>query len=204
MRTYGWAATLLLLSNGCAGVAPVHVDHPLQAGPLHIVLIRGFRDWYSTGIDTLGATLGRDGFQTSVFPENQWRAVADALGRSVDRRPLVLVGFSYGADDVISIARSLHRPVQLLITIDPVTPAAVPANVSRCVNFYQPNGVWDAFPWLRGIPLHGDEGAPPLLNVNVRARPSLNAPNLSHATIAANRKIHAAIEGEIRWLGRDQ
>ena len=85
-------------------------------------------------------------------------------------QPIVLIGFSYGADDVILIARQLNEkqlPVDLLITIDPVTPAKIPSNVKRCVNFYEPNGIWDIFPWLRGVPV---EGSSTIENINIGVR----------------------------------
>ena len=62
----------------------------------------------------------------TAYREEQWGDLADAL-LARPAQPLVLVGFSYGADDVILIARRLAehgRPVDLLVTIDPVTPAA--------------------------------------------------------------------------------
>jgi len=83
--------------------------------------------------------------------------------------------------------------VDLLIAIDPVTPPAVPPNVRKCYDFYQTNGVWDVFPWLRGIPL---ESKTPehLHNVDMRkSRPDLVEPDTSHATIAANGKLHQEI-----------
>ena len=145
-------------------------------------------------MDKLTAELKNDGFSAEAFREEQWGDIADGL-KNHHQQPLVLIGFSYGADDVILIARRLneiHAPVDLLITIDPVTPAEIPANVKTCVNFYEPNGFWDIFPWLRGIPLSSGE------NINVRARPDLVEPDTSHATIAGNEKIHMAIRALVK------
>jgi hypothetical protein len=180
---------LFLLISGCARLAPGPVNSPAA-----ICLIRGFQDWYSTGIGKLTADLKTDGQNAQAYREEQWSDLADSLTNHPEPR-LILIGFSYGADDVILIARRLndhHLPVDLLITIDPVTPADLPANIKKCVNFYQPNGFWDIFPWLRGVPVAGDE------NINVRERPDLNEPDMSHATIAGNEKIHRAIRELIR------
>ena len=169
--------------------------------PPRVCLVRGYLDWYSTGMDRLADQLRAAGEPAVAYREEQWGDLADALLARPPAGPLVLVGFSYGADDVILIARRLaerHQPVALLVTIDPVTPAAVPANVGRCVDFYQPNGVWDLFPFLRGVPLSADAGAPPPLNVDVRARPDLVEPDTSHATIAANARVHRAIVDLVR------
>jgi hypothetical protein len=63
------------------------------------------------------------------------------------------------------------------------------------VNFYQSNGPWDALPWLRGIPLQREPYGTtlPLENINIRNRADLYEPDTSHATIAANEKVHQAI-----------
>jgi pimeloyl-ACP methyl ester carboxylesterase len=179
-------ALLCLLTTGCARLAPGQFT---AAPPPHIHLIRGYLDWYSTGIDTLTTELKSDGHHAQAYREEQWADLADWI-KTHPQQPLILIGFSYGADDVILISRRLneaHIPVDLLITIDPVTPAAIPPNVKRCVNFYEPNGFWDIFPWLRGIPVNGGQ------NINVRDRPDLVETGTSHATIAANEKIHSAI-----------
>jgi pimeloyl-ACP methyl ester carboxylesterase len=177
---------LCLFTSGCTRLSPGQFT---PNNPLKICLIRGYLDWYSTGIDQLTTDLQKDGFNAEAFREEQWGDLADDLANH-PQKPLILIGFSYGADDVILIARRLndqHLPVDLLITIDPVTPAGIPANVKQCVNFYEPNGFWDIFPWLRGIPVNGGE------NINVRVRPDLVEPDTSHATIAGNEKIHREI-----------
>ena len=193
----------LLFAAGC---------QPLPAGSLEAVggasnsprpgdvyLLRGWRDLYSGGIDQLATKLRDRGVRATVYREAQWRELADAIthkgGADNRREPLVLIGFSWGADDAVRIARELqsrHLQVDLLVTIDPVTPPPVPGNVRTCYNFYQSNGVWDLFPWLRGIPLQSG-GAASLTNINIRHHPDLLEPNTSHATIAANPKLHRAI-----------
>src|SRR5215469_1792007 len=130
---------LVMLLGGC---------HPLPAGDLaainasghtrladRVLLLRGWRDLYSAGIDGLAERLKGAGVNAQVYREAQWEQVAQALGRGPSGHPLVLIGFSYGADDVIEISRKLqelHEPVDLLITIDPVTPPSVPDNVKIC------------------------------------------------------------------------
>jgi pimeloyl-ACP methyl ester carboxylesterase len=180
------------LVSGCSRLSPGPI-HAINPEP-QVILIRGFLDWYSVGIDQLTDELRSTGIPAHAYREEQWKDLSDALLANRPS-PIVLIGFSYGADDVISIARRLdehHLPVQLLITIDPVTPDAVPSNVSACINFYEPNGFWDLFPWLRGVPLQGDAGRTPE-NIDIRRRSDLLEPNTSHGTIAGNPKIHAKI-----------
>ncbi|MDB5358099.1 MAG: hypothetical protein JWN24_4552 [Phycisphaerales bacterium] len=167
-----------------------------------VYLLRGWRGLWSAGIDDLAAQLRQEGINASVYREEQWKPLADQiaadLARSGRRGPLVLIGFSYGADNVIEMARAMEArgiPVDLLVTIDPVTAAPVPRNVRECVNFYQSNGFWDIFPWLRGTPLKRDPpGGGKLVNYDLRKdRTDLLEPGTSHATIAGNAKLHRAI-----------
>jgi len=184
---------LFLLTTGCARLSPGQCTTADPPNSPKICLVRGYLDWYSTGLDKLTAELKTDGFDAEAYREEQWGDLAESLINH-SHQPLILIGFSYGADDVILIARRLndrHLPVALLITIDPVTPGDIPINVKRCVNFYEPDGFWDIFPWLRGVPVNGGE------NINVRARLDLIEPNTTHATIAANKKVHAAIRNLI-------
>jgi hypothetical protein len=188
-----WMILLFILVSGCARLLPGHLDALSRPQPA-VVLIRGYQDWYSTGIDQLADKLRSKGISAETFREEQWRDVATQLDQH-PHSPLILIGFSYGADDVILIARrlrDLHQAVDLLVTIDPVTPANIPANVKHAVNFYEPNGIWDILPWLRGVPLKADPNAA-VENINIRIRDDLNEPGTSHETIAENPKIQAAI-----------
>lgn len=201
IRAFPWLLLFIAILAGC---------HPLPSGSLDAVgaephwrrqgnlfLIRGWRDLWSEGIDQLAGDIRQSGMNAQVYRESQW----GELGEAIDHRylsgsaprPLVLIGFSYGADDVLRIAEKLDRdsvPVDLLITIDPVTPPRVPGNVRACYNYYQTNGIWDLFPWLRGIPLSPSRPGQ-LTNVDIRRdRPDLLEPGTSHATIAGNPKLH--------------
>ena len=199
----------MLAATGCARLPPGRTDAvalPPASRSGQVYLIRGFLDWYSDGMDRLAAELAADGVADAVYQEEQWGDLGDALlARPNLSGPLVLIGFSYGADDVVIIARQFAeqgRTIDLLVTIDPVTPDDVPANVRRCVNFYEPNGVWDVLPFLRGIPLRAEPGGVEPENVNVRGRADLAEPDTSHATIADNAKVHRAIVDLVRGTCR--
>jgi pimeloyl-ACP methyl ester carboxylesterase len=168
----------------------------------HVVLIRGFHDWYSAGVDQLADEIRASGRSAWSIAEADHQKVGDALLRSTPS-PLVLIGFSYGADDAVGLAQRLDRAgkrVDLLITIDPVTPPAVPDNIVACVNYYQSNGIDDLFPWLRGIPLHAAPGTAKerIVNFDLRTnRRDLLQPDTSHATIAAHEKLHQEIVARV-------
>ena len=115
---------------------------------------------------------------------------------------MIIVGHSWGADHALDAGAKLeayHIPVDLVVTLDPVTPPAVPANIRTCCNIYQPNGVFDAIPIFRGVPLKiaaGSKGT--LQNLNIRAeRTDLLEPDTDHYNIEKNPKIHREVVKQI-------
>jgi len=198
------AGFIVLVAQGCQPLPPGDLTAIAPAGETlpvgNVCLIRGWQDLYSSGVDRLASELQQSGVRAHVYRAAQWREVDRALARQyrgvADRQPLVLIGFSYGADDVVRIASDLKSAgvaVDLLITIDPVTPPPVSSNVRLTYNYFQTNGVWDVFPWFRGVPLRS-AGAPQLINVDIRRqRPDLLEPDTAHANIAANPKLHREI-----------
>lgn len=199
---------VIVICTGCHALpsGDVTILRPVSAGARagNVCLIRGWRDLYSGGLDRLAEELRQQGVAAEVFRDEQWPALAAALIRqyaiNTDHDPLVLIGFSYGADDALRIADEMNRrglAVNLLITIDPVTPPAVPQNVVSCFNFFQTNGFWDAFPWLRGVPLKA-VGVGRLVNVDIRrTRPDLLEPDTAHSNIAANPNLHREIVARV-------
>jgi pimeloyl-ACP methyl ester carboxylesterase len=204
------SAALILFAaialTGCSAMTPGKVDEvqPVTTAPRvgNAYLLRGFIGVFSTGIDHLGQEVNASGIHGEVFQDDQWSVLADQIARRFkghpDAEPLILIGHSYGADDVIRIARKLDSadvPVTLLITLDPVTPPAVPKNVRLCVNLYQSNGVWDYLPWLRGIPLAQAPGSSgTLYNANIRTeRTDLLDPDVNHFNIEKKQKIHEEV-----------
>jgi thioesterase domain-containing protein len=200
------AAIISCALVGCSAMTPGRVDavQPVTDAPRagNAYLLRGFIGVFSTGIDRLGTEVNAAGTHGEVFQDDQWSALADQIAVRFhghpDAEPLVLIGHSYGADDVVRIARKLDAanvPVNLLITLDPVTAPAVPKNVRLCVNLYQSNGVWDKLPWLRGIPLVQDTGSKgTLYNANIRTdRTDLLEPGLDHFNIEKKQKVHEEV-----------
>lgn len=170
--------TLLLLPllaglTGCADLNEVQTtsDQP-RVGNVYIV--RGLIGIWSLGMDDLADALHAQGVRAIVYQDAQTgslaRQIAATYHGATNAEPLVLVGHSLGADDVVTIAQHLnqdHVPVDLLITLDPVSAPKVPPNVRRAVNFYKANGI--GAPIFRGIPLTAaDPAATHLENLDLR------------------------------------
>ena len=168
----------------------------------HVYLIRGFIGLFSYGIDRMTEKVAATGVAANVFQEDQ----TDVLGKTIvdkykatngKHEPIVLIGHSLGADDAIKISKMLEAeniPVDLLITVDPTKPPAVPGNVKVCYNYYQPS-MFDGTGVLRGIPLELEPGAKTqLYNLNIRGeRKDLLEWDTNHVNIDKNTKIHAEI-----------
>ena len=165
-------------------------------------LLRGFLGIFSYGIDNLTKEINAQGVRAHVYQDDQWHELAQNLRKAYinkpNHEPLILIGHSYGADDVLRVASELQKDkirVDLLVTLDPVTPPAVPVNVRRVVNIYRPNGVWDKMPWLRGIPLtEYQQQYTRLDNFNLHGnRSDLFEEGTDHFNIEKKPKIHAEI-----------
>jgi hypothetical protein len=195
---------LLFAAAGCSipvvNPGPLSAVEPASSAPRagNVYLVRGWLGIFSTGIDTLGDKLKAVGLHDAVYQEAQWRDLAATIIEKYkgvkNPEPLILVGHSYGADDIVSIAREIEKAnitVDLLITIDPTTPPPVPANVRHCYNLYQ-SGLLDMIPITRGIPLKADpDFKGKLQNVNIRVdRTDLLDPDVNHFNIEKKDKIH--------------
>jgi hypothetical protein len=156
-----------------------------------VLFLRGWFGVFSTGLDTLADDLKGKGIKAEVAGHLHWEAaVADIVRARAagETGPLVLVGHSAGANNVIDMARALEKhkiTVDLLITLAPLLQNPVPANVSRAVNYYQAPG------W--GAPLAGDRGFHgKLSNVNL-----IDDPTILHVSIDKSTRVQADILREI-------
>lgn len=167
------------LSGDMAAVQTVS-DRP-RAG--NVYLVRGLIGIFSRGMDDVADKLNQQGVRAHVYQDAQRSELADLLAdkyrHDPDAEPLILVGHSLGADDVVYIARRLEKdsvPVDLMITVDPVSPGAVPANVRRTINLYKSKGALGAIPMFRGIALDPEKPDLRLTNIDLRvARKDLDA-----------------------------
>lgn len=195
----------LLTAVGCQGLEPgkmewvqTHSDQP-RAG--NVYLIRGLIGVFSTGMDELSTKIESAGVRARVFQDNQHAHLANAMLKAYtgakNPEPLVLIGHSYGADDVVRVARELKAKgirVDLMVTFDATVPPKVPDNVALVYNYYQSQPT-DVIPMFRGIPLTLDEGANGKINnMDLRKeRKDLLEPGTNHINIDKN----SALQDEV-------
>jgi pimeloyl-ACP methyl ester carboxylesterase len=192
---------------GCSTMKPgsMAAVQPQSTEPRagNVYLLRGFIGFWSAGINQLSDEINAAGVRSAPYQDDQWETLAATIktryANDPNAEPLVLIGHSYGADDVVRIARKLNDsniPVALLVTLDPVTPETVPPNVRVCLNIYQSNWYMNVVPFFRGVPLSPAAGPNDvvLLNADVHHnRSDLNGPGLDHFNIEKQPKIHVEI-----------
>ena len=159
-------------------------------------LLRGWFGVFSTGMDSLAADLKAKGVNAQAIGHLEWKS---SVSKIVQERaagktgPIVLVGHSQGANNVIDMARALKEKnvrVDLVVTLAPFLQDPVPSNVARAINYYQSPG------W--GAPIAGESGFKGRIsNIDVGADMSI-----SHINIDKSTKVQGDIAREIVALTR--
>jgi len=183
-----WQGVRLLVALVALGLF-AH-DGALAAEP-RVILLRGWFGVFSTGLDTIADQLKALGIKTEVAGHLNWsNEVADILrDRAAGHSgPLVLVGHSQGANNVIDMARSLQAynvTIDLMVTLSPFMQNPVPANVVKAIDYYQGPG------W--GQPLEADRGfRGKIVNINL-----VDDPTISHIGMDKSTKVQAEIVQDI-------
>jgi hypothetical protein len=165
----------------------------LAAEP-RVILLRGWFGVFSTGLDSIADQLRQRGIEAEVAGHLNWsNEVAEILrDRSGGHMgPLVLVGHSQGANNIIDMARSLEShnvTIDLLVTLSPFLQSPVPANVVKAINYYQGPG-WGQ-PLEAGREFHGK-----IVNINLAGDPTI-----THIGMDKNARVQAEILREITAL----
>jgi hypothetical protein len=168
-----------------------------QAAETRVYLLRGWFGVFSTGMDELAATLNAQGAKAEAIGHLSWKG---AVAKIVQSRtggkagPLVLVGHSQGANNIIEMARSLQTnkiSVDLLVTLAPFMQDPIPANVIRAMNYYQSGG------W--GAPLTTDRGFHGKLS-NIDVASDLK---ITHITIDKSARVQAEIARTVMAISKE-
>ena len=178
--------------------------HP-RAG--HVYCMRGWLGIFSTGIDDLAVKINREVPTVSVADE-EWGRLKNFLIREHRsgrlREPIILVGHSWGADDQIRVAQELADhdiKVDLLVTIDPVTPPIVPPNVNRVLNIYKSHPATDGVPFWRGVAIDTTATTVPIENIDLRqANLGFSTELIDHINIEKSPDVHQMVLQEIRKI----
>jgi hypothetical protein len=187
-RFYGGTVAIALF---IMAAVLLHGGTTLAVGGPRVILLRGWFGVFSMGLDGVASELKAHGVDAEVAGHLNWQnEVAEILReRSAGRTgPLILIGHSQGANNVIDMARTLessHVTVDLLITLSPFMQNRVPGNVVKAINYYQAPGWGQALEAEPGF--HGK-----LINVNLA-----DDPTISHIGMDKSTKVQTEILREI-------
>jgi len=168
-----------------------HGSMTLAVGAPRVILLRGWFGVFSMGLDGVASELKAHGVDAEVAGHLSWQnEVTEILRERAAGRtgPLILIGHSQGANNVIDMARILessHVTIDLLITLSPFMQNRVPANVMKAINYYQAPGWGQALEAEPGF--HGK-----LINVNLA-----DDPTISHIGMDKSTKVQSEILREI-------
>ncbi|HVS70993.1 MAG TPA: hypothetical protein VHQ47_07040 [Phycisphaerae bacterium] len=213
-------ASLLALLPGCMditgrGPAPLQKTIGIAAAEKprvgHIYCMRGWLGIFSTGMDRLAEEIDNQvGAPAVSVADEEWRRlkgwiIQEKEKGKFDNEPLVLLGHSWGADDMIRVAQDLqekHINVDLLILIDPVTPPPIPTNVKRAYCVYKSHPVTDSVPFWRGVPATVvDPKATPLTNIDLRTTDvGFDTTDIDHINIEKSAGVHDMVMQQIKQV----
>lgn len=187
-RYYGGTVAIALF---VMAVVLFHGSMTLAVGAPRVILLRGWFGVFSMGLDGVASELKAHGVDAEVAGHLSWQnEVTEILRERAAGRtgPLILIGHSQGANNVIDMARILessHVTIDLLITLSPFMQNRVPANVMKAINYYQAPGWGQALEAEPGF--HGK-----LINVNLA-----DDPTISHIGMDKSTKVQSEILREI-------
>ncbi len=197
------------MSGGCAdftaGLAPLDrtidptvVQTHARAGKVYCA--RGWLGIFSTGMMELANRIdAKEGITAvSTADMESWRLqdwLVSVSKQGKLNEPLVLLGHSWGADDMVRVSERLQKEgitVDLLVLIDPVSPPPAPVNVKRVYCVYKSNPATDWFPFWRGVAAGvADPNVTVLENIDLRtAKVDFETSDISHPYVDKNEGVH--------------
>jgi len=173
-----------------------------------VYCMRGWLGIFSTGMDTLAEKIDKEVGAPAVSVANEewytlreWIVAKHQEGKI--NEPLVLLGHSYGADDMIRVAKFIQDKgitVDLMILLDPVTPPAIPTNVKRCLVIYKSRPATDWYPAWRGVPTEAEDPKITMLtNIDLRKTDvGWDTSVVDHINIEKVASVHNMVMEEIK------
>jgi hypothetical protein len=174
-------AVLIAVMAGCASLpermhqASNERHSPSRSGPSDVLVVRGTAEYWPD-CDEFVDSLRQQGTPATVI--RGWEVNRTAERFAAARRshkqaqPLVLIGYSRGANDAIRLTRRLQEhdvAVDTLILMETAEQASVPANVASCLNIYKSSPISDDWiPAFRGLPVTVESAQTHLVNYNLR------------------------------------
>jgi hypothetical protein len=174
-----FVASLITILAGCGTTrnwlpqARARPESAVETAPSNVVVVRATAGYWPD-CERLVQSLKDQGAPATVIRGMEINRTADRIvtaRRSGDARPLVLIGYSRGANDALRLTRRLQREniaVDTLILMEMAAQDSVPANVVSCLNVYKSSPADEWVPAFRGLPVTVESAQTNLVNYNVR------------------------------------
>lgn len=138
--------TVAAFPNMSAGYAEQLAKRSSYAG--EVVLVRGGFNVFSGGFDSIAAKLKKRGIKTRMFAHSQERQIASSIianQKNYGRRPIILIGHSWGANAVLRVAKTLKGRglrVRYMATFAATNPGPASSNIQKLTNYYFKKDGW--------------------------------------------------------------
>lgn len=193
-----FALGMAIPCTGCMATGPMG-----SATRPNVFILRGMAG-YHPGIRQLEERLLDDGVCPTVCVPEAHPRLAERIiaGRNRGRfsGPLVLVGYSYGADHAIDVARRLNEKgmtVDKLVLVEASGKMPVPCNVRECFNIFKSQPWAEYLPILRGAAVGAEGPATSIVNYDVRNYNDGRYDWDNHLTMSLNPYVQELIVDEV-------
>ena len=198
LLTRSMCALLALACTGCFYSGPIGCSNRPN-----VIIMRG-PGGYFPNIGELEVRFLDEGVCPTVAHPDAAPALAERImgGRNQGRLsgPIVIVGYSSGADAAITLASKLGAKgveVEKLVLLEASDARRVPPNVHQCVNIYK-SQAWDEYvPFFVGYPLQVSNESTEIVNYNLRDYNDGRYDWEHHLSLAGNPHIQDLIVDEV-------
>ncbi|MEE9314754.1 MAG: alpha/beta hydrolase [Rhizobiaceae bacterium] len=163
-----------------------------------VVFVRGGFNVFSTGLDQMAKKLARRGVSSRIAQHTETSKTVSEIVRhqkKYGRKPVILIGHSWGANEVIHIARALQKKrirVNYMVVFAATNPPPIPRNVQKTTNYYFKTNGWGK-PVRRG---RGTRGS--IRNIDLS-----NVSGMNHFNVEESPKIQRqVIQNILRYIRR--
>ncbi|MBI3865714.1 MAG: hypothetical protein HY290_27895 [Planctomycetia bacterium] len=217
MRKYDccrpWIGVLVLglsVLPGCAATgtsaqqAQVAPAAKTPSGVSNVIVVHSSAGYWP-GCKDFVANLAVRGAPATIIHGWEVNRTADrivaAREAGTENRPLVLIGYSRGANDAVRLTRRLQESgvkVNKLVLMETAVNQSIPANVESCLNIYQTSDMTEWLPAFRGLPVTVESPDTQLTNYNLRFHDEgVARADLNHFTVCRNYAVLGMISDQV-------
>ncbi len=199
------SAILLTTFAGCGAARPglpltrSSAPAPAPTSTSNVIVVRATAGYWPD-CDRLVEKLNAQGAPATVIRGMEANRTADRIAaarQAGDARPLVLIGYSRGANDAVRLTRRLQKhgiSVDTLVLMEMATQDSVPANVVSCLNVYKSSPAEEWVPAFRGLPVTVESAQTHLVNYNVRFHDeAVEQAAINQFTVCQNPAVQAMV-----------